>query len=75
MTDLFAATPVTLAEQIQEVKRELAMRAVVYPRQVARGGLKAEAAATHKRRMEAALETLEYLASLRFTAAVKRKDA
>jgi hypothetical protein len=61
MTDLLtgALPPVTLAEQIACVERELAMRRRVYPRWVGRGQMKPGAAEEEIRRMEAVLETLK----------------
>jgi hypothetical protein len=59
MSDLF---PITLAEQIAEVRRELRMREAVYPREVARRGRFTQAQADRQiNTMRAALETLERL--------------
>lgn len=58
MTDLF---PVTLDEQIEEVKYELAQRKRVYARRVADMKMTQALADRHTRRMEAVLATLEGL--------------
>lgn len=58
-------SPVTLDEQIAEVRRELELRKRVYPAWVERGKMTQEAADTHMRRMEVALETLETLNRMR----------
>jgi hypothetical protein len=50
---------IPLAEQIAEVKRELALRAAVYPKLMATGRLTAEKAKLHNERMTAVLNTLE----------------
>lgn len=51
--------PVSLAQQIAEVKRELTQRDRVYPRLVVAGKLTKNAAERQFRWMEAALATLE----------------
>lgn len=58
MTDLF---PVTLDEQIEEVKYELAQRKRVYARRILNMGMTPALAERHTRRMEAVLATLEGL--------------
>jgi len=58
MTDLFANQPVSLEDQIEEVKREIRIRKEVYARHVQIGRMKRENADLHMRRMEAVLETL-----------------
>ena len=52
----------SLSQQIEEVKRELAMRGRVYPSFVMRGKMRASEADYHMERMRAVLETLERLA-------------
>jgi len=52
----------SLSQQIEEVKRELAMRGRVYPTFVIRGKMRASEADYHMDRMRAVLETLEQLA-------------
>lgn len=56
---LFPTAPIPLAAQIAEVERELAMRAHAYPRFVAAGRLKQEAADQQVAALRAALETLK----------------
>jgi hypothetical protein len=53
--------PITLDEQITGVQRELAVRAAVYPRQVARGHLTQPKADYQLAVMEAVLVTLQRL--------------
>lgn len=60
MSDLF---PVTIAEQIDEVKRELQQRQRVYPRLIGAGKMTQVAADRNVRRMEAVLATLERIAN------------
>lgn len=55
----------TLDEQIREVKRELALRAKVFPSLVARGCMSQALANSSTLRMQATLDTLEGLAELR----------
>jgi hypothetical protein len=63
VTDLFpnAKPAVSLAGQIAEVERELAMRRAVYPRWVAAGRVKQDAADARVIAMEAVLATLRGL--------------
>ena len=55
MTDLL---PISLADQIASVRREIGMRKGVYPRWVASGKIKQDAADREIERMEAVLKTL-----------------
>lgn len=55
MADLF---PVTLAEQVACVQREIAMRERVYPRFIEKGRMNAEKAGREIAAMKAVLETL-----------------
>lgn len=67
MSDLFApppGAPVPLADQIASVRREIGMRARVYPAWVRNGKLKPDVAEHEQRAMQAVLETLERLAKL-----------
>jgi hypothetical protein len=60
-----AATPrrkISLAQQIEEVDRELKMRAAVYPRQVTSGKLRQGEADYQIERLEAVRDTLNWLA-------------
>jgi hypothetical protein len=50
-----------LSQQIEEVKRELAMRSRVYPGFVGKGKMRASEADFHMDRMRAVLHTLERL--------------
>ena len=52
---------VTLAAQILEVDREIAMRRKVYPGWVSRGKMRQAESDLHIRQMEAVRETLEWL--------------
>ena len=52
---------ISLNQQIDEVKRELAKRADVYPRQVNSGKMKQSLADYQTVRMQAVLRTLEWL--------------
>ena len=63
MNDLLtdALPPVTLADQIKCIERELAMRDRVYPRWISSGKMKQAAAHEEIRRMEAVLDTLNRL--------------
>ena len=51
----------SLSQQIEEVKRELAMRSRVYPGFVGKGKMRASEADFHMDRMRAVLQTLERL--------------
>ena len=55
-------TTISIRMQIDEVKRELAMRASVYPSQVRRGAMRQGVADEHMARMQAVLETLQQVA-------------
>lgn len=52
---------ISLAQQIEEVERELKLRATVYPRMVASGKLKQKYADFHVERLQAVLDTLKWL--------------
>lgn len=52
---------VSLNQQIEEVDRELAQRARVYPRLVGQGKLRQSVADYHVKRMQAVKATLEWL--------------
>ena len=52
---------ISLNEQIDEIKRELKQRERVYPRLIDKGKLKPSIADYQTARLQAALETLEYL--------------
>ena len=52
---------ISLAQQIDEVEREIRLRAGVYPRQVSSGKMRKSVAEYHMQRMEAALTTLRWL--------------
>jgi len=52
---------ISLSQQIEEVKRELAYRGNVYPRLVSSGKLRKGEADYHVERMQAVLKTLEWL--------------
>ncbi len=54
--------PVSLADQIACVRRELAMRASVYPHRIRSGKMTAAGADLETRRMQAVLDTLRRLA-------------
>lgn len=54
--------PITLAEQIAEIGREIGLRMNVYPRLVAGGKLKGDDAECSLERMRAAHATLKWLA-------------
>lgn len=56
---------VSLADQIAEVRREIAMRQKVYPRQVHFGKMTDEEAAMRTQNMAAVLRTLETLRDAR----------
>jgi len=60
MPDLLndALPPVTLADMIHEVRRELGQRAHVYPRLVEKGRLKGSTADEQVRRLQAVLAIL-----------------
>lgn len=70
------ADPIPLADQIAEVKREIALRDRVYPHMIASGKLSEEEAALHRARMQATLNTLLWLQknedAIRAAAARKR---
>lgn len=51
----------TLQQQIECVKRELAMRMKVYPRQVSTGKMKPDEAEYHISQMRGVLKTLQWL--------------
>jgi len=51
----------SLAQQIEEVARELGLRKQVYPRLVSTGKMRQSVADYHTARMRAALATLEWL--------------
>lgn len=59
---LFPTAPVPLAAQIAEIERELAMRSHAYPRFIANGRLKQEAADKQIAALRAALRTLQGIA-------------
>lgn len=63
MTDLLtnALPPVTLAEQIVAVEREIGLRRRVYPNWVQQGRMRQSTADEEIRRMEAVLVTLRGL--------------
>lgn len=58
MPDLFPGMEVPIAAQIEEVERELAMRAHVYPRRVAAGKMSERASDQQITALRAVLETL-----------------
>ena len=49
---------ISLSQQIEEVKRELDMRARVYPNLVRKGAMRQGEAELHMERMQAVLDTL-----------------
>jgi hypothetical protein len=51
----------SLSQQLEEVERELALRAKVYPRMVAKGQIRQSEADYHTQRMESVAETLRTL--------------
>lgn len=53
---------ISIQAQIEEVDRELALRAKVYPNQVRRGLMRQSVADLHIERMKAVRATLEWLA-------------
>ncbi len=61
MTRDWDAPKPTIHHQVAEVKRELAMRANVFPKLIAAGKLKQAEAELAVQRLEAALSTLEYM--------------
>ena len=63
MTPSPALFPPTVAEQIAELERELALRRRVYPDFIARKRLSARAADLQIARIEAAIDTLTRLAA------------
>lgn len=52
----------SLSQQIEEIKREIAMRGRVYPGLVARGKMRKGEAEFHMSRMQAVLTTLQRIA-------------
>jgi hypothetical protein len=66
---------VPIGAQISEVRRELEMRAQVYPRRVREGKLRQVEADLFTSRMEAVLRTLEYMRDHRDTIIRAVKDA
>lgn len=52
---------ISLSQQIEEVERELALRANVYPRQVSSGKMRQSVADYHVKRLEAVLATLKHI--------------
>lgn len=52
---------ISLAQQIQEVERELDQRSKVYPRLVSKGGMRQSEADYHTARMNAVLNTLRWI--------------
>ena len=62
---------ISLERQIEEVARELALRAAVYPRLVAKGEMRSAVADDQVARMAAVLATLRWLA--RNEASIKAK--
>ena len=52
---------ISLSQQIDEVKRELALRSEVYPRRINSGKMKQSLADYQTVRMQAVLRTLEWL--------------
>ena len=52
---------ISLAQQIEEIEREIKMRVGVYPRQVSSGKMRQSVADYHMERMKAVLRTLEWL--------------
>ena len=62
---------IPLARQIEEVERELALRAMVYPRLVAKGEMRSVVADDHVAQLSAVLATLRWLA--RNEARIKEK--
>lgn len=60
--------PVTLRQQIAELKRELSTRQRVYPSWIQRGQISALDADYRTRALAAAVTTLEHLAEERFKA-------
>lgn len=61
MGDPDTSAEVSLSAQIACVRRELAMRARVYPRRIEKGKMTQAAAAREQAEMQAVLETLESL--------------
>jgi hypothetical protein len=61
MSDALAASKPSIHHQIAEVRRELAMRANVYPNMIARGKMKQAEAQLCTVRMESVLSTLEFM--------------
>jgi hypothetical protein len=61
--------PISLSQQIEEVKRELAIRKDVYARRVVGGKMRKGLADFHIDRMKAVLQTLMELEAARFRSA------
>ena len=55
----------SLTAQIEEVEREIALRANVYPRQVSSGKMRQSVADEHMKRMHSVLNTLLFLSEHR----------
>lgn len=54
-------TTVSIRQQIEEVEREIALRANVYPRMVSSGKMRESVAEFHTERIKAVLATLQWL--------------
>lgn len=67
-------TKFSLAQQIEEVQREITLRGRVYPHQVASGKMKQSIADYHMGRMQAVLETLRGIELLREQVEHDRSD-
>ncbi len=63
---------ITLKVQIKAVEREIAMRKAVYPKRIAIGKMKAETAEHETAAMQAVLETLQTLLTMKI--AMKQGD-
>lgn len=59
-----SAAPIPIAQQLAEVRRELALRAAVYPRHVAAGKMTKAQADHCMAAMTAVLKTLEWCAAI-----------
>ena len=53
----------SIAQQIEEIERELRMRQEVYPRMISKGKMKQSVADYHMARLAAVLTTLQNLAT------------
>ena len=73
MTDIPA--PVPLERQVKAVERELALRRNVYGRRVAIGSMRKDEAAREIANMQAVLESLHEIASLRLGLKAAKADA